>query len=398
MKISDDFEKNKYVHVQKFISEDLCKYITNQLTKEIEEFGQLDDQCPKSKSLRNNAIIDNLLIDLLPDVEEVTGLKLLPTYAYARLYVPGEELKIHKDRAACEISATLTLSFDGDPWPFYLGKKTDVDTGIKIEDEKKNIIFIENLSKIVMNVGEAVIYKGCEMHHWREEYKEGQSQLQVFLHYVDANGPFTEWKYDKRGSLTKEISSKNTKTTISDLTYWCYTDVLTSQDCDLIINSLVKSETEKGAVGGNIDTKIDESIRKVEKVVLPTYKGIGAILSAIGINANAQRWKFQIDNANQCEFLHYPTGGGRYKGHIDTFLSNLPENLENCRKLTVLAFLNDDFKGGKFFLQTGSEKFYPPQTKGTILVFPSFLVHGVEDVEEGDRYSAVCWLVGPWFK
>ena len=116
------------------------------------------------------------------------------------------------------------------------------------------------------------------------------------------------------------------------------------------------------------------------------------------LDANAKRWKFDITKSNQCEFLHYPPGGGRYKSHIDVFLNNDPINIENCRKLTVLAFLNDDFKGGKFFLQIGSEKFYPPQKKGTVLVFPSFVLHGVEDVEEGERFSVVTWLVGPWFK
>jgi PKHD-type hydroxylase len=74
------------------------------------------------------------------------------------------------------------------------------------------------------------------------------------------------------------------------------------------------------------------------------------------------------------------------------------ETEKETRKLTVLAFLNDDFKGGKFFLQTGHEKIYPPQKKGTVLVFPSFILHGVEDVEEGERYSVVTWMVGPWFK
>jgi hypothetical protein len=26
------------------------------------------------------------------------------------------------------------------------------------------------------------------------------------------------------------------------------------------------------------------------------------------------------------------------------------------------------------------------------------VMHGVEDVEEGTRYSAVCWMVGKFFK
>lgn len=195
-----------------------------------------------------------------------------------------------------------------------------------------------------------------------------------------------------------EISENFEIDNSSDLTYWYYKDVLCKEECDVIISSLSKIQKEKAHIGEHNKLIVDESIRKVEKILLPTYRGVGAVLTAIGLNANAQRWKFDVNDANQCEFLHYPSGGGRYKGHLDTFLSNTPKNLTDCRKLTILTFLNDDFKGGKFFLQTGSEKFYPPQSTGTVLVFPSFLLHGVEDVEEGDRYSVVCWLVGPWFK
>lgn len=396
MEISEEFQKNGYVSIQGLVSKEQCEILKDALKVEAEASGKHDVQCPKSKSIRDVVIFDKLLVDMLPEMEQITGLKLLPTYAYARWYVSGEELKPHIDRESCEISATLTLGFDGNPWPIFIADPSDNDSDKELLDIDDKKIRVKNLSEITLKVGDAVIYKGCSMYHWREEYKEGNWQAQVFLHYVDANGPNAQWKFDKRSSLSKNDKIAN-NTSATDLTYWYYNDVLSSQDCDAIISSCLNAEKEKAAIGSGT-TIIDESIRKVDKVLLPTYKGVGAILSAVGINANAQRWKFEIANANQCEFLHYPSGGGRYKGHIDTFLSNIPENLASCRKLTVLAFLNDDFKGGKFFLQIGSEKFYPPQEKGTILVFPSFILHGVEDVEEGNRYSAVCWLVGPWFK
>ena len=57
-------------------------------------------------------------------------------------------------------------------------------------------IFITNTA-VMLEEGDAVLYKGCEVEHWREPYTEGTKQAQVFLHYVDANGPYTEWKNDK---------------------------------------------------------------------------------------------------------------------------------------------------------------------------------------------------------
>lgn len=391
MKINEEFEKKRYVHLKDFLDKENCKQLTEILIKDANDFGKKDSQCPKSKSIRDNETFDKLLLDLLPHFEQASGLKLLPTYAYARLYAPGETLKIHRDRPACEVSATLTLGFDGDVWPIYMGTPSEEPTEYGREDEHtKQTVYAKDVGKIEIKVGDAVLYRGCELYHWRDEYKEGKWQAQVFLHYVDANGPNKEWIYDKRKNLN--LPSDN------DLTMWEYHDILTDKDCDMLINLYTKAQDEEAGVGQRDKNIVDKNIRNVNRVILPVYKGIGARLAAAGLDANSQRWKFDITRANQSEFLKYPAGGGRYKGHIDTFLSKDEENLEECRKLTVLAFLNDDFKGGKFFLQISDKKLYPPQKKGTVLVFPSFILHGVEDVEEGERYSVVTWMVGPWFK
>lgn len=390
MNTAEQYEKHRYVHLEGFLDKKNCEELTLALKNEINNRGWFDPQCPKSKSISDSVIFDKLLVDLLPHFEQASGLKLLPTYAYARWYEPGEVLKIHRDRPSCEVSATLTLGFDGNVWPIYIGKPSDKKTETSRVDEHDNTVYADDVSELKMEVGDAMLYRGCEMYHWRDEYKEGKWQAQVFLHYVDANGPHKEWIYDKRGKLNLPAND--------DLTMWSYSDILTEKDCDMLIKLYNTAPDEEAGIGGGTAGTIDKTIRNVNRVILPVHKGIGARLAAVGLDANAQRWKFDVKKANQSEFLKYPAGGGRYKGHIDTFLSNAPENLEECRKVTVLAFLNDDFKGGKFFLQIGHDKLYPPQRKGTVLVFPSFLLHGVEDVEEGERYSVVCWMVGPWFK
>ncbi len=108
---------------------------------------------------------------------------------------------------------------------------------------------------------------------------------------------------------------------------------------------------------------------------------------------NHQIWQYHITHSNQSEFLIYDIHG-KYETHVDTFHARSNET----RKLTVLAFLNDDFEGGKFYIQNSHERMYPQQTPGTVLVFPSFMPHGVEPVTKGVRYSVVTWMVGPYFK
>jgi predicted 2-oxoglutarate/Fe(II)-dependent dioxygenase YbiX len=362
------FTIEKYVHLKGFLDIENCKELTSELKRLVGQQATVkDDQCPKSEAVHGAMAFDKLLVDLLPHFEKASGKRLLPTYSYARLYKPGEKLEIHTDRKSCEISATLTLGFEGKAWPIYMGDEGGA-----------------NASKIEMAVGDAVLYRGMEKHHWRKKFK-GEWQAQVFLHYVDADGPHKEWKFDKRPSLN--LPQK-------DMQQAVYTDILTEQACDSLIKLYSQDIVVKEPpVIGTGTGAIDKSIRNVERVMLPTYKDIGGRLAAAGLAANHHHWKFDITHANQAEFLFYPAGG-RYTAHVDTFLAHG----DDCRKLTVLAFLNDDFKGGKFYLQDGHNKYYPPQSKGTILVFPSFILHGVEDVEEGTRYSAVCWMVGKFFR
>ena len=364
------FAVDKYVHLKDFLDKGNCQELTTELKRLVDEKATLrDEQCPLSEAIHGAVVFDKLLVDLLPYFEKASGKRLYPTYSYARLYKTGEKLEIHTDRESCEISATITLGFDGEAWPIYMG------------DEGK-----ENASKIVMGVGDAVLYRGIDKHHWRKKFK-GNWQAQVFLHYVDADGPHKEWKFDKR----KELGSL---ATTNEMSQWIFTDILSPEMCDSMISSYTSLNLKREPpVIGDGQGEVNRDIRNVERVMLPTYKDIGALLAAAGLSANHQAWKFDITHANQAEFLIYPAGG-RYKSHVDTFLSHG----DDCRKLTVLAFLNDDFKGGRFYLQNGHERMYPPQSKGTVLVFPSFVMHGVEDIEDGVRYSVVCWMVGKFFK
>jgi hypothetical protein len=375
-----EFKDNGYVHLKNVLDEQSCKNLTEYLKDLVNQQQTInDEQCPKSQAVHGAEQFDLLLEQLTPYFEKKLGLKLYPTYSYARLYnQQGEELKIHRDRPACEISATLTLGFEGDVWSIYMGDYEDKTNG----------------SKIDMVIGDAVMYRGCDKYHWREPYFEGQWQAQVFLHYVDANGPHAEWKYDKRESLG--ISKTEPTNFQFDVTY-VVKNGISNNFCDNLIKEYSKDETEKEQpfIGEGRDpvANINLDIRNVLRVILPQNQGIGATLTSCGLNLNHQFWQYNITHSNQTEFLMYDVNG-KYEAHVDTF-----HQLGNeTRKLTCLAILNDDFEGGKFYIMNSHEKIYPPQEKGDIIVFPSFMVHGVEPVIKGKRFTVVTWLVGPYFK
>lgn len=379
MNTIQEFKTKKYVHLKNVLDEQSCKNLTEYLKDLVNKQQTIQDsQCPKSQAVHGAEQFDMLLEALTPYFEEKSGLKLYPTYSYARLYnQKSEELKNHKDRPACEISATLTLGFEGNVWSIYMGDYEDKT----------------NSSKIDMAIGDAVMYRGCDKWHWREPYVEGQWQAQVFLHYVDANGPHAEWKYDKRESLglSKTIQNQN----FDD----CYKvdNAISEGFCKKLIEEYAKPEVKKELPfignGDDLEKNINLDIRNVQRLQLPLYAGIGATLTAIGLNVNHQVWQYHITHSNQSEFLMYDIHG-KYETHVDTFHARSNET----RKLTVLAFLNDNFEGGKFYIQNSHERMYPQQTPGTVLVFPSFMPHGVEPVTKGIRYSIVTWMVGDYFK
>jgi hypothetical protein len=374
-----EFKEKGYVHLKDFLHKDSCKELADELKKLVSENRTVKDiQCPKSEAIHGTVIFDKLLEDLTPHFEQASGLKLFPTYSYARLYNnQGEELKVHKDRPACEISASLTLDFEGDVWPIFMGANEDKSEATEVK----------------MDIGDAVMYRGCDIYHWREAYKEGKWQAQVFLHYVDQNGPYAEWKYDKRESLgLSKTEGGQANQTIED----CYLvrNAVSEAFCDKLIEEYSKPEVKKELPYiGDGGEHIDLDIRNVQRLKLPLYAGIGATLTAIGLNINYDIWKYDITHSNQSEFLMYDVKG-KYETHVDTFHQHSNET----RKLTILVFLNDDFEGGKFYIQNGHKRTYPEQKKGTVLIFPSFMPHGVEPITKGVRYSIVTWMVGPYFK
>ena len=135
-----------------------------------------DPQILNTYSHYGDPVMETLLVKVLPRMQEETGLNLIPTYSCAILYKHGDELKKHVDRPSCEISTTIYLG--GDPWA----------------------IFIDG-TKVLLDVGDMLVYSGCELEHWREPF-DGNICGQVFLHYNHVNGPFAEKnKFDGRAML-----------------------------------------------------------------------------------------------------------------------------------------------------------------------------------------------------
>lgn len=180
------FEVNGCVLLKNFIDQQtiyvVSQYLENKILRgEWSETQKGND--PISKYFYYaDPLIEVLLKASQNAVEEVTGKQLLPTYSYARIYQPGEALLPHTDRPSCEVSVTVNVASKGEISPIY--------TQFNSNDPEKHIL----------NPGDAVIYKGCEVMHWRRPLKNDQLNVQFMLHYVDKNGPNAKYEKDNRPS------------------------------------------------------------------------------------------------------------------------------------------------------------------------------------------------------
>ena len=208
------FKKNKYQVIRGAISKELADvaYRYLQVSAEADNWminnytthkgnplvGNFHDvQVPGSYAKYADRLMEVLLVKTINTMQKKTGLKLVPTYSYTRLYRTGNILNRHKDRPSCEISTTLCLG--GDHWPIYLDP-TGENTVI---DEYKGIIKPGAPVGVEVNLkpGDMLIYSGCELEHWRKPF-EGKLCGQVFLHYNHADGRFAKTNlYDKRPML-----------------------------------------------------------------------------------------------------------------------------------------------------------------------------------------------------
>ena len=207
------FQIKKYQVIKKAISYELANFIFNYFLLKRDAVGWMyknnitydngllgtwtDKQVPNTFSCYADQVMETLLMKVLPVMKRHTDLDLIPTYSYARLYKQGDILKRHKDRPSCEVSCTLHLG--GDPWPIFIDG-TGADNVI---NEEQNLIKpnAPEGTKVILDVGDMLVYSGCELEHWREPL-EGNTCAQVFLHYNHVNGPFAEKnRFDKRPML-----------------------------------------------------------------------------------------------------------------------------------------------------------------------------------------------------
>jgi hypothetical protein len=166
------------------------------LHREEPDYHELETQVPVSTSRYNYPKYRYHYNQVRKKLEQAIGKDLINTYYFDRFYYYGSELVKHRDRHSCEISVTIHL-----------------DTNIKKNWPVKVQSYSGQVYSINLEPGDAVIYKGCELFHWRDPMPSKYNKIergirkllkkdddsyyhQIFCHFVLADGLRNFFGYD----------------------------------------------------------------------------------------------------------------------------------------------------------------------------------------------------------
>lgn len=198
--------------------------------------------------------------------------------------------------------------------------------------------------------------------------------------------------------------------------YYYFNEPIDKKTCSRIIQLGDKGFDESTVGHGGLHEITDKKIR-TSKVAWSDEQWVYDLIWPYMEEANELAgWKYDIKGAESIQVAKYEEGSFynfHKDGKSDNFGAyNTPDNKikhGNVRKLSISIILNDDYEGGGFQFvgqnsdDQGSEvaaNIYTPDFSkaGSVMVFPSFMMHRVESVTKGTRYSLVAWFVGPPFR
>ena len=169
--------------------------------------------------------------------------------------------------------------------------------------------------------------------------------------------------------------------------------VVSPEECQRLVDLPVQAldaAVDDGTTGG-----VNYRLRRTrERVVPPTPDNVWIFRRLAGLvtRFNADAFRFQLNNTMTVSVLEYSP-----EGFFDWHLDLGAGGIESLRKISLVTFLTPpaDYEGGGLCFLDAREPMRLAQ--GDTVVFPSYLVHRVEPVTRGTRYTLVSWVHGPPF-
>ena len=180
--------------------------------------------------------------------------------------------------------------------------------------------------------------------------------------------------------------------------YAFWNNAFSKEECQAITNIAKNKGLIEGKIGIQNGVKSDVRVRESNISWLYPNDDMDWVfrrVTDITLNLNEKFFKFDLFGINEgFQFTNYKAPSGKYGKHVDRGL-NIP-----VRKLSMSIQLTnpEEYEGGELYLYTTDKGDLMDKTQGTLILFPSYVLHEVTPVTKGERNSLVTWVTGKQFK
>lgn len=175
-------------------------------------------------------------------------------------------------------------------------------------------------------------------------------------------------------------------------------DAFTAREIDAIVAYGDGLKPMKAEIAGRKDDIDHMRITRVAWIERkPGIEWLHARLEEMVLQINAQFYRYDLFGLVEAfQYTVYEgMEGGYYGWHVD-----MGEKNYEPRKISLSLQLSDPsgHEGGDLILQSGDGEVWAEKARGTLIAFPSFVLHRVTPVTRGTRKSLVVWVAGPEFR
>jgi PKHD-type hydroxylase len=198
--------------------------------------------------------------------------------------------------------------------------------------------------------------------------------------------------------MTEQLPNTNFPFEKDHVNAWALqTKLFTQDECQEIINYGNNFKKNFSTIA-NEKNPANENIRKCNIAwIYPnqeTYQ-IFERLSQTIKNLNEEFFKFDITGMQEgLQFTEYNAPSDHYIAHQDLNFGN------QIRKLSAVVQLTNpnNYEGGNLLIYGQENPDVLNNEQGSLILFPSYMLHKVTPITKGTRYSLVSWITGPNFK
>ena len=178
--------------------------------------------------------------------------------------------------------------------------------------------------------------------------------------------------------------------------YVYYQGLFMPHEIENILGLWNNEKTIKATVSG--DEKYRDELRKSSVMFIdntPAFDWIYQKLASIAMKSNNDFYWFDLLGFHQELQLTRYSEGDFFDWHLDFGKGEI-----SARKLSITVQLSDEneYEGGDLQFMINEKVVNAPRKKGTIVVFPSFIIHRVTPITKGTRQSIVGWVSGPPYR